>query len=156
MNKIKGNIPTGSLSPAVQKIFEETIGSHFVYCNLNPENNDTSDCVVRAICAATGDKWEDVLTDLFKYSIKYKYAMNDNNLFGIYLQDKGWTKHKAPYKKVGTTREVYSLKEWLKKQNKAALISVNNNQHLTYAINHKIYDTWDCSSKLISQYWTKD
>ena len=75
---------------------------------------------------------------------------------GFKLQDKGWKKHKAPYKKVNNTRQDYSLKEWVKKQNKAVLVLVDDDKHLTYAINHKIYDTWDCSDKIVNQYWTKD
>ena len=122
----------------------------FRYYNLNPNNNRTGDCVIRAIGAAMGKSWEEVLKDLYEYSLKYKLFLGNHELYGIYLKDHGWIKHSIPYKKNGN---LYKLKDWLKKHKEGTLIIIDGN-HLTYAIDQKFYDIWDCSEHYVHEYWT--
>ena len=138
------------LSPELRKALREYEQSPFRYYNLNPNGNRTGDCVIRAIGAAMGKTWEEVLKDLYEYSLKHKLFLGNHELYGIYLQDNGWTKHQIPYKRNGN---MYCLKEWIKKHNKPALVIIDGN-HLTYVINQKVYDIWDCTEHMVHEYWT--
>ena len=126
------------------------LNSCFKYYNANPQKHKTGDCVVRAICAAMDMEWDNVLTDLYKYSLKHKYFMGSEELYEIYLKDLGFTKHKPPRK---TNGKSYTLGEWLKDFDKAAIVTINDD-HLTYVNDNHVYDIWDCTDEVVNEYWT--
>lgn len=124
---------------------------HYRYYNANPANIITDDCVIRAISTALDKSWDDVLKDLFKYSLKYKYFINCQELYEIYLQNNKWQKHKKPYRKNG---KEYSLNEWLEIFGGEAIVTVGED-HLTYVNKHVVYDVWDCTNGIVETFWTK-
>ena len=124
--------------------------SHFQYYNCNPKGIVTGDCVIRAISKALNKHWDNVLKDLTKYSLKYKYFIGCTELYEIYLSDNGWEKHKAPRKKNG---KPYKLIEWLNVFDNSAIVTIDKN-HLTYIDNSTLYDVWDCTQHIVGEYWT--
>lgn len=142
------NIPMVA-DPEFQKIIEQH-APHYVEFNLNPKDNSTTDCTIRAIGAAMGQSWDETFMELMEYGLKHKLYPNEESLYGIYLKDNGWKKHKMPTKRDGT---IYLLKDFLKDFGDAAIVNVHNS-HLTYIVDHKVYDTWDCSDQIVYDYWT--
>ena len=128
------------------------VAENFRYYNSNPNKNKTSDCVIRAICTALNKSWDDVLKELTEYALKYKYFINCQELYGIYLKDNKWKKHKAPHKRNG---DVYLLGEWLKKNGIEAIVTIDDD-HLTYVNNHIVYDIWNCTDNEVGTFWTKE
>lgn len=124
---------------------------NFRYYNSNPNKNKTSDCVVRAISTALRKSWDDVLKELTEYALKYKYFINCQELYEIYLKDNKWKKHKAPCKRNG---DAYLLGEWLKKNNVEAIVTIDDD-HLTYVNNHIVYDIWNCTDNEVGVFWTE-
>ena len=83
--------------------------------------------------------------------MKYKYFINCQELYEIYLKDCKWEKHKAPQKKNGSA---YLLRDWLKNFNGEAIVTIDDD-HLTYVNNHIVYDIWDCTENEVGIFWTQ-
>ncbi len=66
------------------------------YENPNPNGNRVDDCVIRAICLATGADWRDVHVELAALS----YAMGDvqigNSVWRAYMLKHGWLMAAVP------------------------------------------------------------
>lgn len=123
--------------------------SAFRYYNCNPYSVHTDDCVIRAITAGIGCSWEEVVSDLSQYMLKYGYMMNTPETYGVYLKDNGWVHHKAPTKRKGVSMTVG---EFVKKFQGHAIVHVDNN-HVTYIADGKIWDLWDPSEHIVGEYW---
>lgn len=143
---------TDNILENLNKIQSLLSTDNFRYYNNNPNKYKTSDCVVRAISVAVDKTWEDVLQDLTAYSVKYKYFLNCQELYEIYLRDLKWKKHKVPHKKNGSK---YTLSEWLKKFNGVAIVTIDDD-HLTYVEDHIVYDIWNCTDNEVGVFWTKE
>lgn len=125
--------------------------SSFQYFNANPEGNNTDDCVVRAISAATNQSWEDTLMGLTECAIKYKLMIHDPKLYDKYLNEIGWQKQKQPRKR---NNKKYTGKEWVKKFDGDAIAHVGT-FHIVYITHNHIFDTWDSSDGYVGNYWIK-
>lgn len=141
-----------SIMKKLDEIYEQIVlKNHYQYYNVNPKQRITDDCVIRSISAATGKSWDDVLKELTEYSLKYKYFINCEELYEIYLRDHSWVKHKKPLKKNG---EEYKLGEWLETFRKESVVTIGD-YHLTYVNNGTAYDIWNCTGEPVDVYWTK-
>ena len=68
----------------------------YVYANPNPCRREEPDCVVRAVCLATGQNWDDVHWDLCILS-HYECTMPSVNwLWDLYLRKCGFEKFLLP------------------------------------------------------------
>lgn len=138
-----------TLFDVVQSQYGLNKKSAFRYYNCNPYHVHTDDCVIRAITAGIGKSWEEVVSDLSKYMLKYGYMMNTPETYGIYLKDEGWVKHQPPKKSKGVNMTVG---EFVKKFKGHAIVHVDDN-HVTYIADGKIWDLWDPSEHIIGEYW---
>ena len=68
----------------------------FKYYNANPKNKHTTDCVVRAICTALDQDYDQTVKELTELWLKTGYEMSEPKCFGKYLESKSWIKHKQP------------------------------------------------------------
>ena len=138
-----------TLFDIVQTQYGLNKNSLFRYYNCNPHHVHTDDCVVRAITAGTGNSWEEVVSNLSEYMLKYGYMMNTPETYSLYLKDNGWIKQSAPIKKKGSNMTVG---EFAKRFKGHAIAHVDNN-HVTYIADGKIWDLWDPSTHIIGEYW---
>ena len=68
----------------------------YIYANPNPCRREEPDCVVRAVCLATGQDWDDVHWDLCILS-HYECTMPSVNwLWDLYLRKCGFEKFLLP------------------------------------------------------------
>ena len=141
-----------TLLDAIQLQYGLSQTSLFRYYNCNPHHVHTDDCVIRAITAGTGCSWEEVVSSLSKYMIKYGYMMNTPETYGLYLKDNGWVQQKKPIKGKGGDMTVG---EFAKKFKGHAIVHVDDN-HVTYIADGKIWDLWDPSDHIIGEYWIPD
>ena len=141
-----------------QEKYPET--STFHYYNANPHNRKSDDCVIRAICTALGQSWEQTVRDLTEVGIKYGYVVNDKHTYEKYLTNKGWIKHSQPRKADNTK---YTGKEWCKKIQIWATkdaparrcIAHIGGHHIVAIMDGKVNDIWDSTNGCIGNYWTK-
>lgn len=122
----------------------------FVFHNENPKGRvSAEDCVIRAIAKTTGKSWEEVLTGLFEVALKVKDVPSAKAVFQKYLEKQGYPTQRQPRKTNGTK---YTVEEFATKFEEGAyIITVAN--HLTCVIDGKCYDTWDCTSKSVGNFW---
>ena len=125
--------------------------TEFQYFNANPYGNNTNDCVIRSICAATGMEWDDVLNGLTKCALKHKLMVDDPVLYTKYLKEIGWEKQKQPKK--GNGRK-YKGNEWVHVFNGNAIAHIGNH-HMAYVSHGKVWDTWDSTEGVVGNYWVK-
>ena len=124
----------------------------FIKENKNPKTDRAGDCVIRALAKAENKSWEEIFQDLVKISLKKCRLPNEKKVYEQYLKDLGYTKYKMPVKPNG---KKYTVKEYFTKTNKKPIV-VTTRKHMTCIIDNKLYDTWDCSNKVLSNYWIKE
>lgn len=125
--------------------------NYFKKENVNPKNKKAADCVARAISKATGISWEQVIRELTEYGIEKGLVFNEKATYGSWLVENGWMMQKQPRKSDNTK---YTVKEFTSLYSQGIyIIGVAN--HLTVVIDGYIYDTWNCGSKTVGNYWIK-
>ena len=128
--------------------------STFQFYNANPKNRAGGDCVVRAICTALNQSWEQTIRELTEVGIKHGYVLNDKKTYEKYLQSKGWIKHKQPRNQI--TGKKYTGKEFCRMiRPDVNYIAHIGGHHMVAIINAKVYDIWDSTEGCIGNYWTK-
>lgn len=137
--------------------YKETAVFHFY--NANPKNRIAADCVVRAICTALGQTWEQTVREMTEVGIELGRAFNEDDTIKKYLERKGWVKCYQPRKGDNTK---YTGKEWcLRLQEREIptckrmerMIANIGGHHMVAIMDGKIQDIWDCSGKCIGNYW---
>lgn len=135
----------------IRKIPENT--TTFTYCNRNPKNNKTNDCVIRAISLAHDISWDAAFRWLTEYAFQKKRMPNDEIIFQKFLTEYGWIKNPCP-KKADNTR--YTVAEFC---NNIALPDttyiLRTSGHVTVVKDCKCYDTWNCTEYKVGTFWTK-
>lgn len=125
----------------------------FTYYNANPHNRKSEDCVIRAICTATGLSWENVLINLTQIGVKDGYVPNDPKCFEKYLKSLGWIKCSEP-RNMDNTKML--VKEFLnKRKGSESIIAYVGSHHVVAIINKKVHDIWDSSKQTMHTYWVK-
>ena len=121
----------------------------YYYYNCNPHRRLTDDCVIRAICSATGDSWEQTLKELTEYSIKTGYMLNTPECYGEYLKDIGYVKQKQPILSGGKKMR---FKEFVKQFDGHAVAHCGKG-HVTYVADNSTWDIWNVSDEVVGNYW---
>lgn len=143
-----------------QQKYPETRTFH--YYNANPRNRKGCDCVVRAICTALGQSWEQTVRELTELGIKHGYLLNDPSLFPKYLESKGWIKKPQPRKSDNTkytgVEFCHLTKEsivWAVGYDFTRIVANLGGNHTVAIIDGKVWDIWDSTDGCIGNYWVK-
>ena len=107
------------------------------------------DCVVRAITIGLKKPYEEVWESLCDLSKQTGWFPNNDETYGLYLNQNGWVKNKPQR----TGRSLKSLENF-NSEGITAIVSTRN--HLVCVSDGKIYDTWDCKFYCANSYYTKD
>lgn len=119
--------------------------------NANPKNRFTDDCVVRAICTATGQPYETILRKLCEVSINTGYSVNSKNVIIQYL-DKILCNDTCAQPK-HTNGKKFTGKEFCEAHPVGNYVCMIGGHHVVAVIDGKINDTWDCSDKCVGNFW---
>ena len=71
----------------------------FVNYNANPKNTKTGDCVIRALCTALEDSWEQVYKEMLDVALRTGYAISSKQNYTKYLSIKGYETKNAKKKR---------------------------------------------------------
>lgn len=123
----------------------------FKYYNANSKNKHTTDCVVRAICTALEQSYEQTINELVALWLETGYDIAEARCFGKYLELKGWIKQKQP-RKVDNTK--YTGKEFVKTFKGVCVANIGGN-HTVCIKDGKVFDIWDSTDGCIGNYWIK-
>lgn len=132
----------------------------FVFYNQNPHNRFTTDCVIRAISAATRIPYNQVVMEMAELQCKTGFDMSEKVCINRYLASKGWAMHKQPRKADGRK---YTGKEFCEAlwrgdlgiENDDRIIANIGGHHVVAIISWQVWDTWDSTGGSIGNYWTK-
>lgn len=132
--------------------------STFRFFNANPKNRITGDCVIRALTVALDEPYETVYRELFEFSIKTKYMLNDKKCYEKWLETKGWIKQPQPRKDDNTK---YTGKEFCEEVKEYSfnypdrIFAKIGSHHVVAIVEGRIWDTWNSSSGCVGNYWIK-
>ncbi len=122
----------------------------YIRRNINPYENDTGDCVIRAIALIEGKDWDDVFLELMIEAYTEKLMIEDNRLWTKYLRKLGYKRHSIP----DTCPDCYSANDFARDNPRGRFI-VCTGTHVIGIIDGTIYDTWDSSDKTVLFYFEK-
>ena len=110
------------------------------YYNPNPvKDKRTGDCVVRAICKATGFDWETVFVGLMIQACTLSDMPSANYVWGAYLYKRG-----------------YRLKLIEQSEHPPGTYILCIDGHVVTVQDGKYYDTWDSGNEVPVYYWEKE
>lgn len=118
--------------------------------NANPKRRKTGDCVVRAICNATGKQWHEVYEELCAIGYDLCDMPNQKRVYEKYLDNIGWKKYPMPRKKDGRR---YTLAEFADTNGHITSI-VSVAKHLTALVDGELHDTWNCGHKCVGNFYS--
>lgn len=136
-----------------QDKFPDTQTFHFY--NANPHNRYTTDCVIRAVCTALEQPWEQTLKDLAEIAVKKGVMVDDVACYGEYLRHKGWVKRQQPRK---TDNTKYTGKDFCKSsicEWGRRYIAHIGGHHIVAIVNKRVWDIWNSTDGCIGNYWVK-
>ena len=130
--------------------------SNFVHYNPNPEFKNKNkrwnrgDCVIRAICKATGLNWEEA------FMVMCKSALEVHDMPNCRLGEEAGLK-KLGFVKGGSLKpekgEHWPIVADMARVHKKDIILCNCVGHIVCCMNGKFYDTWDSGSYTVRSYW---
>lgn len=133
------------------KLVEE---SNFINHNQNPNNDITTDCVLRAISFAYNKPYEEVISDFKKYNLlpdldgeeNYKMRYNIADIISAYGYTEYYDVNSFPHdidEKVENICLDYPEGTWI----------VGCTRHLTVVKDGKMYDTHNPSKMKVEEIW---
>ena len=112
------------------------------YYNSNPYNRHIADCVLRAISLLENKSWEEVYDELSYLSSKKGYMFDNVEFVEDYLDDR-YPRECHYSKKVGEFAQEFPYGKY----------AITMNGHITAVIDGIIYDTFDCSNRIMRCAW---
>lgn len=116
----------------------------FVYHNTNPNGYHIPDCVIRAICTATGYSYYDIIHKLKVNSTAYRCDELNVRCYEKLLD----CDFKFPHY-VGNGNTVEEVAEDF--SDKVLILRMRG--HLSVSIFGDIHDIWDCSDEVVTDFW---
>lgn len=124
----------------------------YIPTNPNPDNNDTGDCVVRAICIVENKDWDDVYLDLVVEGFFKKRVFEDNRVWIPYLRKRGYQKHNIPD---SCPDDCYLVSDFARDNPKGRFI-VGTGTHAIAVVDGTVYDTWNSRDQVALFYLEKE
>ena len=126
----------------------------FHFLNVNPKEQKTGDCVIRAVAAFMGWTWERTYREMAEHGIRNGWMLNSDENIESFLLAQGFKKQKQPRRDDRTKYTASEFCKELAKPCRTYLLRLAH--HLTYVgWDSKIWDTWDCGYKTVGNWWMK-
>ena len=122
----------------------------FCYFNPNEKGDYKHDCVIRAYSFFFGTTWKKAFLDTMQFCadrglVRFNYA----SVFNLYLEHKGYKRHRSPKK--GMT--VAQFRDEYAEMGKCYIISCSH--HFSIIWKKDIIDIGDCSDYTLKAYWER-
>lgn len=115
----------------------------FVYFNPNPYGAKVGDCVVRAICAATGQDWDTTYTGLTFQGFALKDMPSSNYVWGEYLRSLGFEREAIP----NYCPVCYTVEEFADDHPRGAYV-LGTGVHAVCVRDGCVIDNWDSRNEV--------
>lgn len=123
----------------------------YIKQNPNPLNKRTGDCVIRAISLIEDKPWDDVFMELMMKAYIMKEMPTQNNVWGSYLKDIGYSRHIIP----DTCPACYTVSDFLIDNPKGNFILATGT-HVMCVKDGQLIDTWDSTGEIPIYYFVKE
>lgn len=123
----------------------------FQFFNPNPAGRNVGDCVIRAVCKATGQTWEKSYTDLCLQGFMMLDMPSSNAVWGAYLRGQGFKRYVIP----NACPDCYTIGQFAA-DHPQGLFVVATGTHVVTVDGGTIFDTWDSSNEVPIYYFTKE
>ena len=122
----------------------------YTYYNPNPKQKRVGDCVIRAICKATDQSWDDVYTQLCLQGLKMSDMPSSNPVWGSYLKQKGFLQVTIP----NTCPDCYTVEDFCKEHPQGVYV-LGTGTHAVCVADGCIWDAWDSSQEIPVYYFRR-
>lgn len=122
----------------------------YVYFNPNPAGHAVGDCVVRAICKATGESWDKTFVGLAVTGLDIADMPSANAVWGAYLHRKGYIRRAL----LDKCPECYSVRDFAEEHPRGVYILALSG-HVVTVKDGSYYDAWDSGAEIPLYVWTK-
>lgn len=123
----------------------------YQYFNPNPLGKRIGDCVVRAMCKATGQDWETTYAQLFVEGYSNCDMPSANAVWGAYLRRRGFVREVIP----NDCPDCYTVDDFCNDHPKGMYILAIKG-HVCTVVDGTLYDSWDSSYEIPLYYWHKE
>ena len=116
----------------------------FVYYNVNPDGYHIPDCVIRAISTATNLSYYDTIYALKRNSTQH---CCDELTLSCYERLLDYEFNLPHY--LGVSHTVKQIAENFPNN----ILLIRTDGHLSVSMYGDIYDIWDCSEEIVTDFW---
>lgn len=116
--------------------------------NPNPQGKAVGDCTVRAICKATGKRWQEVYIGLCDTGLRMGDMPSANAVWGEYLRGLGYRRHVVP----DTCPSCYTVEDFCEEHPDGTYILALSG-HVACVYDGDLYDSWDSRREVPIFYW---
>ena len=121
------------------------------YFNPNPEKKHTGDCVIRAICAVTGQDWQTTYTGAALQGYVLSDMPSGNYVWGAYLRSKGFGRAVIP----NECPDCYTVGDFADDHPHGRYV-LGTGDHAVAVIDGEVWDTYDSTDKIPIYYFYKE
>ena len=120
----------------------------FIKENLNPQNKNVGDCVIRAISKVLNQSWGRTYLELAVYGYSMADLQSADAVWGQYMSDKGFKKALLPI----DCPNCMTVREFAERyKDDRYLLFVG--EHVVAVVNGNYYDTWDSGDKIVIYFY---
>lgn len=123
----------------------------YIHVNPNPNGAYVEDCVIRAICIATGRSWDDVYLSICIQGFMMKNMPSVNKVWGSYLSSIGFVQHQLPT----DCPDCYSVKNFCD-ENRSGIYILATGSHVVAVVDGNYCDAWDSGDEMPIAVWRKE
>ena len=125
--------------------------ARWVYFNPNKRGRRTGDCVIRAVCAATGKSWDEVFTSVALLSYALEDMPSSNHVWKMYLRSLGLRRRTIQ----DTCPACYTVGDFADDHKRGTYI-LGTGSHAVAVVDGNVLDTWDSREELVLYYYFKE
>lgn len=123
----------------------------YIHMNPNPNGVYVEDCVIRAICIATGKSWDEVYLYVCLEGFIMKNMPSVNNVWGTYLKSIGF----RPYPLPTNCPNCYTIREFCK-DNPHGIYILATGSHVVAVVDGNYCDAWDSGDEMPISVWRRE
>lgn len=122
----------------------------YSYYNINPQQKNVGDCVVRAISKATGRDWGDTYLALCVQGYIDCDMPSANAVWGNYLRGLGYRRKIVP----DTCPDCYTVRQFAQ-EHPAGTYIIALSGHVVCVEDGVIWDSWNSGNEIVLYYWER-
>lgn len=115
----------------------------YIFYNPNPEGNLVGDCVIRAICRATGKTWDIVHDELHEVAHELKDMPSSNYVWATYLKRLGFHRYIIP----DTCPDCYTIRDFAEEHPRGIYV-LGTGTHVVTVVDGNYYDSWNSGDEV--------